>query len=49
MVCITLIFEVLEYGVLNLSSFHDVCLEIMVFASFIPERVTRCPSKLVSL
>jgi hypothetical protein len=49
MVCITLIFEVLEYVVLNPFSFHDVCLEIMLFASFILGRVTRCPSKLVSL
>jgi hypothetical protein len=49
MVCITLIFEVHEYDVLNPSSFRDVCLEIMLFASFIPGRVTRCPSKLVSL
>jgi hypothetical protein len=49
MVCITLIFEVLEYVVLNPSSFHDTCLKIMRFASFILGRVTRCPSKLVSL
>jgi hypothetical protein len=49
MVCITLIFEGLDYVVVNPSSFHDVCLEIMLFASFIPGRVTRCPSKLVSL
>jgi hypothetical protein len=49
MVCITLIFEALEYVVSNPSSFHDVCLEIMLFASFIPGRVTQCPSKLVSL
>jgi hypothetical protein len=49
MVCITLIFEALKYGVLNPSSFYDVCLEIMLFASFIPGGVTRCPSKLISL
>jgi hypothetical protein len=35
MVCITLIFEELEHVVLNPSSFHDVFLEIMLFASFI--------------
>jgi hypothetical protein len=49
MVCINLIFESLEYVVLNPSSFHDVFLEIMLFSSFIPRRVTWCPSKLVSL
>jgi hypothetical protein len=49
MVCITLIFEALEYVVLNPSSFHDVFLEIMLFALFIPGRVTWCPSKLISL
>jgi hypothetical protein len=49
MVCITLTFEVLEYVVLNPSSFHDVFSEIMLFASCIPRRVTRCPNKLVSL
>jgi hypothetical protein len=49
MVCITLIFEALEYVVLNPSSFHDIGLEIMLFASFIPRRVTWCPSKLISL
>jgi hypothetical protein len=40
MVCITPIFEALEYVVLNPSSFHDVFLEIMLFASFIPGGVT---------
>jgi hypothetical protein len=49
MVCITLIFEALEHVVLNPSSFHDVCLEIMLFSLFEPGRVTRCPSKLISL
>jgi hypothetical protein len=49
MVCITLIFEAPEYVVLYPSSFHDVCLEIMLFASFIPVRVTWCPSKLIFL
>jgi hypothetical protein len=49
MVCITLIFEALEHVVLNPSSFHDVFLEIMLFASFILGRVTWCPSKLISL
>jgi hypothetical protein len=49
MVCITLIFEALEYVVLNPSSFHDACLEIVLFASFIPEGVTWCPGKLISL
>jgi hypothetical protein len=49
MVCITLIFEALEYVVLNPSSFHDVFLEIMLFVSPVPGRVTWCPSKLVSL
>jgi hypothetical protein len=49
MVCITPIFEALEHVVLNPSSFHDVCLEIMLFALFKPGRVTRCPSKLISL
>jgi hypothetical protein len=48
MVCITLIFEALEH-VLNPYSFHDVCLEIMLFALFKPGRVTQCPSKLISL
>jgi hypothetical protein len=45
-VCITLIFEALEYVVLNPFSFHDVYLEIMLFSSFILGRVTWCPSKL---
>jgi hypothetical protein len=49
MVCTTPIFEALEYVVLNPSSFHDVCLEIMLFALSIPGRVTCCPSKLISL
>jgi hypothetical protein len=49
MVCITLIFEALEHVVSNPSSFHDVCLEIMLFSSFILGRVTQFPSKLVSL
>ena len=48
MVCITLIFEALEHVVLN-PSFHDVFLEIMLFALFKPGRVTQCPSKLISL
>ena len=48
MVGITMIFEVLEYVVSNPYSFHDVFLEIMLFASFVPGRVTRCPSKSVS-
>jgi hypothetical protein len=49
MVCITLIFEALEHVVLNPSSFHNVCLDFMLFALFKPGRVTWCPSKLVSL
>jgi hypothetical protein len=49
MVCITLIFEALEYVVLNPSSFHDVFLEIMLFSSFIPGRVTWSLGKLISL
>jgi hypothetical protein len=49
MVYVTLIFEALEYVALNSSSFHDVFLEIMLFASFIPRRVTWFPSKLISL
>jgi hypothetical protein len=49
MVCITLFFEALEYVLLNPSSFHDVFLEIILFASFILGRVTRFPSKLISL
>jgi hypothetical protein len=49
MVCITLIFEAIEHVVLNPSSFHDVGLEIMLFASFKPRRVTQCPRKLISL
>jgi hypothetical protein len=49
MVCITLIFEALEHVVSNSSSFHDVYLEIMLFASFKPGRVIRCLSKLISL
>jgi hypothetical protein len=36
MVCFILIFEALEHVLLNPSSFHDVCLEIMLFTSFIP-------------
>jgi hypothetical protein len=49
MVCITLIFEALEYALLNPSSFHDIFLEIMLFSSFIHGRVTGFPSKLISL
>jgi hypothetical protein len=49
MVCITLIFEALEYVVFNPSSFHDIFLEIMLFASFILGKVTWFPSKLISL
>jgi hypothetical protein len=48
MVCITLIFEELEHVVLNPSLFHDIFLEIILFALFIPGRVTWCPSKLIS-
>jgi hypothetical protein len=49
MVCITLIFEVLEHVVFNPSSFHDIFLEIMLFSLFKPGRVTHYPSKLISL
>jgi hypothetical protein len=49
MVYITLNFEALGYVVLNPSSFHDVFLEIMLFSSFIPGRLTWWPSKLISL
>jgi hypothetical protein len=49
MVCIIVIFESLEDALLNPSSFHDVLLKIMLFSSFIPRRVTWCPSKLISL
>jgi hypothetical protein len=49
MVCITPIFEALEHVVLNPSSFHNVCLEFMLFALFKPGRVTWCHNKLVSL
>jgi hypothetical protein len=49
MVCITLIFEELEYVVLNPSSFCDIFLEIMLFSSSILRGVTWCPSKLISL
>jgi hypothetical protein len=40
MVCITFIFEALEYVAMNSPSFHNVCLEIMFFNLFIPSRVT---------
>jgi hypothetical protein len=43
MVCITLIFEALEYVALNYSSFHDIFLEIMLFASFIPGKGDMVP------
>jgi hypothetical protein len=49
MVCITPIFKSLEHVALSLSSFHDVFLDFMLFASFKPGRVTQCPSKLISL
>ena len=49
MVCITQIFEALEHVILNPSSFHNVCLDFMLFALFKPGRVTRCPNKLFSL
>jgi hypothetical protein len=49
MVCITLIFESLEHVLLNPSSFHDVCLEIILFALFKPRKVTQFPNKLISL
>jgi hypothetical protein len=39
MVCVTLIIEALEYVELNSPSFHNVCLEIMLFNLFIPGRV----------
>jgi hypothetical protein len=49
MVCVTLIFEAFEYVALNSPSFHNVCLEIMLFSLFITGGVTKCPSKLVLL
>jgi hypothetical protein len=39
-VCVTLILEALEYVALNSLSFHNNCLEIMLFDLFIPRRVT---------
>jgi hypothetical protein len=49
MICVTLIFEALEYVALKSPSFHNVFLEIMLFNLFIPERVTECPSMSVPL
>jgi hypothetical protein len=40
MVSVALILETLEYVALNSPSFHNVCLEIMLFVLFIPGRVT---------
>jgi hypothetical protein len=49
MVCITLIFEALEHVLLNPSSFHDVCFEIILFSLFKLGKVTQFPSKSISL
>jgi hypothetical protein len=49
MVCVTLIFEALEYVAFNSPSFHNILLEIMLFDFFIPGRVKSFPSKLILL